>query len=494
MGGSAVLQRTLPQSEKLMQVVWFKRDARVADHRPLFEAAQRGPVLPLFVVEDEMLRAPDCSRLHWDFQRAALLDLDSELRRLGSPLVVRRGEAVAVLEELRRAHGIAQLWAHEETGNGISYARDRRVRRWARDCGVPFTEFPQNGVVRRLADRNGWSRRWEQRMAEAVTPAPGRLLPCGVESEPLPASPVRDATRKAALGALDSFLAGRGMRYTREMSSPVTAELACSRLSEYLAWGQISLREVLRATRAQAARFAGAQDAESKLWRQALRSFDARLHWHCHFMQKLEDEPRIEYENFVRAFDGLRENEFSKERFEAWKAGRTGYPFIDACMRYLSANGWINFRMRAMLVSFASYHLWLHWREPALYLGRLFRDYEPGIHYSQFQMQSGTTGINTLRIYNPLKQGLDQDPSGEFIRRWAPEYENPHAPLRPIVDHMEAARYARERLAAVRKLSGTRSESRAVAVRHGSRKGARRKAAARPAKPRQASLFAASEQ
>ena len=85
---------------------------------------------------------------------------------------------------------------------------------------------------------------------------------------------------------------------------------------------------------------------------------------------------------------------------------------VDACMRALRHTGWLNFRMRAMMASFSSYHLWLHWREPAMYLGGLFLDFEPGIHFSQFQMQSGTTGINTIRIYSPAKQAKDQDPQG----------------------------------------------------------------------------------
>ncbi len=145
-------------------------------------------------------------------------------------------------------------------------------------------------------------------------------------------------------------------------------------------------------------------------------------------------------------------------------------------------------------MAFASYQLWLHWREPALYLARRFVDYEPGIHYSQVQMQSGTTGINTLRIYNPVKQSKDQDPDGTFIRRWLPELarlptEWLHTPwlapvevqrgagcrighdyAAPIVDHLEAARLARQRMQAARRAPGARGESRAILDRHGSRK------------------------
>jgi deoxyribodipyrimidine photo-lyase len=175
-------------------------------------------------------------------------------------------------------------------------------------------------------------------------------------------------------------------------------------------------------------------------------------------------------------------------------------------MRSLRATGWLNFRMRAMLVSFASYHLWLHWRPTGVLLARQVMDFEPGIHWSQMQMQSGTTGINTLRMYSPTKQALDQDPQGLFIRRWVPELAQVPLPYLaqpwkmedsvqrmasctmgvdypfPIVDEKQALKTAKDRMYGLRQTPQAREESSAVQMRHGSRKsglppsGQRRKA------------------
>jgi deoxyribodipyrimidine photo-lyase len=239
-------------------------------------------------------------------------------------------------------------------------------------------------------------------------------------------------------------------------------------------------------------------------------SFAGRQHWHCHFMQKLEDEPRIEFENLHRAYDGLRPDVADAKRLAAWSEGNTGFPFVDACMRALNQHGWINFRMRAMLMSFASYHLWLPWRESGLHLARKFVDYEAGIHWPQVQMQSGTTGINTVRIYNPLKQGYDQDPTGQFVRAHLPELASVpdafiHEPWRweraasltyppPIVDNTAAARAARDALHGIRKRADHKTEARDIVDRHGSRKtgmpmtGARRGTKRKPAATGQLTL------
>ena len=490
------------------QLVWFKRDLRVADHRPLAEAARCGPCICLYVYEPIVHGGESFDASHLEFINQSLRALDGALQGRGGFLTLRQGEMLETLDRLWEATRFETIWAHEETGDAATYARDEAVRAWARGRGVAMREFPQNGVVRRLGNRDGWARRWNQRMTtppweaperiEAVKIAPGRVL--GARALGLPPNTKRDLQRggeDAGRETLRSFLEERGAGYRHGMSSPVTAWEGCSRLSPHLAFGTISMRQVYQASKARRAEIKERQAAGEKFdqpWLASLSAFDSRLRWHCHFMQKLEDEPRIEFENLHRAADGLREDDWNEGYFQAWQAGQTGYPMVDACMRALLQHGWINFRMRAMLVSFAAYHLWLHWRRPAVFLARHFVDYEPGIHYSQFQMQSGTTGINTVRIYSPIKQVLDHDPRGVFIRRYVPELAGvpdaflaePHrmgaaeqrrAGCRigrdypaPVVEHAEAYALAQQRMRALRRSPEARRESEAIVSKHGSRK------------------------
>ena len=491
-------------------VVWFKRDLRVYDHAPLAHAAAHGPVLCLYVLEPSLWAQPDSALQHYQFLRESLRDLAQQLRDCGARLELAVGEVPDVLARLHALQPFARLVSHEETGNGATYARDRAVAHWCRQQGVVWQEWPQHGVVRRLPSREHWHRLWQAYMQAPSLPAP---LPASLQPVSLPwrdTWPTPEAVglgdahdpplrqrggRTLGLQVLHDFLHERGAWYRGGISSPLTAPTACSRLSPYLALGSLGMREVVQATQRQQVLLQSQDAPQAARLRQGLAAFMSRMHWHCHFIQKLESEPALEWRNLHRGYDGLREDAWNPAHFDALQAGQTGWPMVDACVAMLRETGWVNFRMRAMLVSVAAYPLWLHWRPVGLWLARQFLDYEPGIHWSQMQMQAGTTGINTTRVYNPVKQAQDHDPRGVFVRRWLPALRRvpdawlfepwrmpPDVQARcgvrvgqdiavPLVDLASATKAAKARVHALRAQEPVRAAKAAIVEKHGARRG-----------------------
>lgn len=401
-------------------VIWFKRDLRAFDHQALVEAARNRKLLPLFVYEPELVRAPDCAPQHIGFINECLTELDQALSGRGSPLQIQHGEITSVLKRVLDNYGTFTLYSHEETGNVLSAARDLRVAEWCRSHDIRWKQSPSNGVVRDVKHDEDWATEWQQRMRKPLLPAPdflgappgiltpnGQMTPyqLGMNEADKPQRP--HGGRKQALLLMKSVF-----------NEPITSESG-SHLSPYLTYGVLSVREVLhKIWKTRADMMAMPEDKRSVAMLENLQSLEDKLRSRCQFIQQLASEPALETVGTQRGGDIEREPKFNQEYFDRWQKGETGFPLVDAAMKMLAATGWISFPLRALLINFSSCHLWNHWREPALHLAREFVDYEPGIHYPQVQLQSGLSDSNRQYFTNPIKLAQEIDPEGVFVKRW----------------------------------------------------------------------------
>ena len=476
-----------------INIVWLKRDLRLQNHAALHAAEKDGgPYRIIYLFEPSLVGLPDTSLRHLQFVFKSIEEMNRDLLCYNRQVDLFYGDAQPVFEWLLNAFHVRSLFSHQESGIQLTWNRDKQVKVLLDRRSVSWKEFQRDGIVRGITHRKGWDKQWFATMLQPPmrNEYSSTDLPKLDHPFPLPHSLERDLLsypaelqtpgENAAHHTLKSFAEKRGFNYSKGISKPQQSRESCSRLSAHLAWGNLSIQQTYHFIKHHP------NYAKNK------RSFSAflmRLKWHCHFIQKFEVECSYETQCVNRGYESL-ERTNDPNLLKAWKAGQTGLPLVDALMRCLAETGWINFRMRAMLVSVLCHHFDQDWRNGAHHLSQLFLDYEPGIHYTQFQMQAGTTGTNTVRIYNPVKQSIEHDPDGQFIKQWVPELrgvpvEYIHEPWKmdlntqslcrvilgqdyptPSVDVLEAARSARQRIWGHRKDSLVQTERQRILKTH----------------------------
>ena len=428
-------------------VVWFRRDLRISDHEPLYRAARRGLVIPVFVFDKALLLHPETGPARVRFMLSCLAALDRELRSHGGRLILRAGDPVEVLPALIKETHADGIYSYIDNERIYGRVRDANINKALAQENLKIRWFEQPASTAELISYPDYRSRWYRDMKTPIVPTPQRIdVPTDIHSDALPALEelghradeklIPQGGSAEARKLLDLFFDQRKAEtYYWQLSYPGTN--VTTGLSPHLKYGAISIRETAQRVWE---RQAEPQWIEDKRVQRSSHNVISRLRWGSGFTQRFRYLPQLEVRSLFTPFEGDHTAtpfsrgyedggwQFNADHYEAWKNGHTGFPIVDAAARCLqSTGGWLalNFRVRAIYASFLCNLLGMDWRYGALHFMRHLIDGDCPIDHYQWAQQAGVTyclNQNWIRIYNPEQEAIDRcDPKGEFVHRWLPE-------------------------------------------------------------------------
>lgn len=408
---------------------WIRRDLRLADNPALAMALERADaVIPLFILDPKLLVSPYSSERRVKFLFEGLGAMSADLKKRGSTLVLRQGDPLSVLQQVRDETNVHAIYAEADV-SPYARRRDERVRRQLpltlvsgltvhpvdilqKPDGTPYTVFTP------------FSRMWRG------LPFPGKPLPAPERLAALPALsslvlpetsamtlngfPAGEAEAQQRLAAFTDFTVYRYAEDRNRMDLDGT-----SSLSPYLRFGMLSARQAAWAARQAIEHAPGSlarQGAETWLNELVWREFYLAILYYFPYVRRMAFRPELRQVPWQSDPAGL----------AAWRAGRTGYPVVDAAMRQLNATGWMHNRARMIVASFLTKDLLIDWREGERYFMQQLLDGDPAANNGGWQWTAGTgtDAAPYFRVFNPILQGKKFDPQGAYVRRWAPELAN----------------------------------------------------------------------
>ena len=393
-----------------INIFWFKRDIRLIDNLPLYHATKNKiPTLLVYFLEEELIKDPHYSDIHWNFIKESIKDIDISLGKKSVLFI--KSDPIEAIKKIREKYDINSVFSHQETGINLTYKRDIEFSHFCKIYSINWHQY--------------WIKGWNEYVKGPLVNLDLKNLvildPNNfkddfniISTKTFPNKNVQPGGTSNGIKYLESFLNKRIINYTKNISKPEESRSSCSRLSPYISWGNLSSRYVWQKAK---------KTIKNRNSLFQINSFLSRLRWNAHFIQKFEMESSIEFKSINRGYLSL--NKIKNKKFiDLWEQGKTGYPLVDASILCLKETGYLNFRMRSMIVSFFTHHLWQPWQDASHFLARNFLDFEPGIHYPQLQMQAGETGINIIRIYNPTKNAIEKDNNAIFIKKWIPNLKD----------------------------------------------------------------------